>query len=167
MRRLNLGCSDSMHPDFINVDIFRPPTADDSFVRADLNKRFEWEDSSVDEVRAHDILEHLRSKFHTMNEIHRILRPGGILDLFVPTTDGRGAFQDPTHVTWWTPNDLFYFCHEFAEWKRFAVSYGIKAKFQVEGGHGDPGVAWQIVNKGHAEFPNKVWKLRVRLEAIK
>jgi hypothetical protein len=89
-----------------------------------------------------------------MNETHRVLVPGGRLDLFVPTTDGRGAFQDPTHVSFWTPNDLFYFCEEYQEWQRFHVSYGISAHFR-------------IIKAEHKEYSNKVWKLRAILEAVK
>ncbi len=39
-----------------------------------------------------------------MNEIWRICKPGATLDILVPSTDGRGAFQDPTHVSFWNIN---------------------------------------------------------------
>ena len=147
--RLNLGCSDAHRPGYRNVDICRP--ADEI---ADLSQRWPWPDSSVQEVKAWDIFEHLPNKTYTMNEAHRVLVPGGRLDLFVPTTDGRGAFQDPTHVSFWTPNDLFYFCQEYQEWQRFHLAYGITAHFRV-------------IEQNHAEYPNRVWKLRAILEAIK
>lgn len=147
--RLNLGCSDAHVPGWTNVDLCEP--AD---VIADLSLRWPWPDSSVDSIKAWDIFEHLPEKLHTMNEAHRVLKPGGNLDLFVPTTDGRGAFQDPTHVSFWTPNDLFYFCEEFQEWRRFHKAYGISAHFKV-------------ISNSHAEYPNKVWKLRAVLQAVK
>jgi predicted SAM-dependent methyltransferase len=132
-----------------NVDLC-PPC--DEIV--DLSKPWPWPDSSVEQIKAWDVLEHIQSKLHTMNEAHRVLVPGGRLDLFIPTTDGRGAFQDPTHVSFWTPNDLFYFCQEYVEWQRFHVAYGITARFRV-------------IEQSHAEYPNRVWKLRAILEAIK
>ena len=90
MLRLNLGCSDAQHPDFLGVDIWTPPWATpENFKKADLRKRWPFEDSSVDEIRAHDIFEHLPSQVHTMNEAHRVLRHGGILDLFVRTNLAR------------------------------------------------------------------------------
>ncbi len=147
--RLNLGCSDAHRKGFLNVDIC--PPAD---VVADLTLMWPWETSSVAEIAAWDIFEHLPSKLDTMNEAHRVLKPGGRLDLFMPTTDGRGAFQDPTHVSFWTPNDLFYWCQEYAEWQRFHVSYGITARFRV-------------IEKDHREYPDKVWKLHAILEAVK
>jgi glycosyltransferase involved in cell wall biosynthesis len=66
-------------------------------VQADLTGRWPFEDNSVGAFRAHDLLEHLPDKMHTMREIHRCLRPGGWLLSMTPSTDGRGAFQDPTH----------------------------------------------------------------------
>lgn len=148
--KLNLGCSDAHVPGFLNVDLCEP--AD---VIADLSKPWPWHTSSVDAITAHDIFEHLPSKLHSMNEAYRVLKPGGILDLWVPTTDGRGAFQDPTHVSFWTPNDLFYWCENFAEWQRFRKPYGIKAHYRLNR------------PPEHKEYPNRVWKLRAILEAVK
>lgn len=147
--RLNLGCSDAHLKGWLNVDRVQP--ADKI---ADLSKHWPWAECSADEIKAWDIFEHMESKLFVMNEAYRVLKPGGLLDLFVPTTDGRGAFQDPTHRSFWTPNDLFYFCEEFAEWQRFHKSYGITARFHV-------------IESNHSEFPNKVWKLRARLLAVK
>lgn len=149
--RLNLGCSDHHPKGFVNVDIC--PPAD---VIADLSQRWPWEDSTVTEIQAWDIFEHLPSKQHTMNEAFRVLVPGGLLRMVVPTTDGRGAFQDPTHVSFWTPNDLWYWCEDYPEWKRFhkVASYGIRARYAV-------------VSAKHEEFPGKVWKLDATLRAVK
>jgi predicted SAM-dependent methyltransferase len=147
--RLNLGCSDAHVKGWENVDRCFP--AD---VIADLAHPWPWFDSSVNEIKAWDIFEHLPDKRHTMNECHRVLAPGGTVDIFVPTTDGRGAFQDPTHVSFWTPNDLFYFCEEYVEWQRFHVAYSITARFRVK-------------SQEHKEYPGRVWKLRAILETVK
>ena len=63
-----------------------------------------FEDNSFGVVRAVDMLEHLKDQQRTMAEIHRILVPGGFLVSSTPSTDGRGAFQDPTHVSFWNEN---------------------------------------------------------------
>lgn len=75
----------------------------------DLNKRWPLEDSSVGIVRAFDIIEHLPDKTHTMSEIHRVLVPGGCAFIEVPSTDGRGAWQDPTHQSFWNENSFLYY----------------------------------------------------------
>jgi SAM-dependent methyltransferase len=85
-------------------------------VEADLMQKWPWEDNSVGAFRAHDFLEHLPDKLHTMREIHRCLRPGGWLLSMTPSTDGRGAFQDPTHVSYWNENSFWY-------WTRFQARY--------------------------------------------
>lgn len=85
-------------------------------VEADLTQRWPWEDNSVGAFRAYDFLEHLPDKLHTMREIHRCLRPGGWLLSMTPSTDGRGAFQDPTHVSYWNENSFWY-------WTRFQARY--------------------------------------------
>ena len=147
--KLNLGCSDVSLKGYVNVDRVLPC---DQLV--DLEKLWPWQDSSVETIKAWDVFEHLSSKIHTMNEAHRVLVKGGQLDLLVPTTAGFGAFQDPTHKSFWTPNDLFYWCEGFGEWQRFHVAYGITARFK-------------LLNSDHREYPNKVWKLRAILEAVK
>lgn len=164
--RLNLGASDSMHPNSINVDIFRPHNADESFVQADLTQRWPWEDSSVDYIRAHDIIEHLPDKVFTMNEAGRVLRPGGSFEIFVPTTDGRGAWQDPDHKSWWNSNSMFYYIETFPEWVRFRVSEGITCRFRIPGCPNLVSAA-QRLEESLIWYPGNVCKLRITLENAK
>ncbi len=101
------------------------------FLQADLTKAWPWKDSSVDIFRANDIIEHLPDKIFTLNEIWRTLKPGGIAYISVPTTDGIGAWSDPTHVSFWNRGTFDHAIQGTPESDRFARSYGIKARFQV------------------------------------
>lgn len=83
----------------------------------DLNGDWPFEDSSVGVIRAFDILEHLRDPIRTMKECYRVLAPGGWIFAQVPSTDGRGAFQDPTHRSYWNSNSFFYYTDQ--RWARF------------------------------------------------
>ncbi len=83
--KLNLGSCDRHFPGFVSVDIAQPAE-----VITDLNERWPWEESTVEEIRAWDLIEHLRSPIHTMNEAFRVLQDRGRFDIQVPTTDGRG-----------------------------------------------------------------------------
>lgn len=142
--KLNLGCNDDHKPGYLNVD--QAPPAD--FV-SDLAKAWPWEDSTVEEIFAHDVFEHL-PKIHAMNEAWRVLRAGGRLDLAVPCVmlkDGRvnpGAFADPTHISFWTDDDRYYYCEEWnnpkGERGRLGPAYGIVAAFRI--------VKWELREYG-------------------
>lgn len=96
-------------PGYKTVDVV--PPAD--YV-ADLNERWPFEDSSVALIRAYDAIEHLRDPVHTMQEAYRVLRPGGYFLSMTPSTcgpngeSGMGAYQDPTHVSFWNRNSFWY-----------------------------------------------------------
>ena len=152
--RLNLGCSDRLLQGYLNVDLVRPLPITAPFEEADLAQLWPWKDNSVEEIIADDIIEHLTNKIQTMNEIHRVLVPGGKARIFVPTTDGRGAWQDPTHVSYWNRNSFFYYTKGVAEYERFHKAYDILGCFNV-------------VAESVDEYPGSVWKLAIVLEAVK
>jgi len=127
--RLNLGCCDHRVPGYQGIDICGGPAVDQV---VDLSKApWPWEDSSVQEILAADVIEHLPNKTATMNELWRVLEPGGCVKIVVPTTDGPGAFQDPTHVSFWNRNSFHYFEDRNIYRERFAKSYGIQARFRI------------------------------------
>ena len=70
-------------------------------IRADLTERWPFEDGEVGMIRAWHLFEHLPDKLHTMSELHRVLAPGGWATIEVPSTEGPGAWADPTHVSYW------------------------------------------------------------------
>lgn len=180
MLKLNLGANDDRKPGFLSVDICEP--AD---VVTDLRLPWPWEDSTVDEIYAHDVFEHLSQevgciafwgeelrrtrvspKIWCMNEAFRVLKPGGILDLAVPCamlSDGRmnpGAFADPTHVSYWTLDDRYYYGEEWnnpqGERGRLGPAYGIKALFRGE---------WKLMEYGAAHERRS--KVVAMLRAVK
>jgi SAM-dependent methyltransferase len=128
VRKLNLGCADRRLKGYVGVDIFPGPAVDEV---ADLSQQWPWESDSIDEILALDIIEHLPDKIRTMNEAHRVLRPGAKILICVPTTDGRAAFQDPTHVSFWNRHSFWYFEAGNIYRERFAANYGITAAFVV------------------------------------
>ena len=69
-------------------------------------------DESVGVIRAVDFLEHVDDTVTLMNEIHRVLAPGGMLLSLTPSTDGRGAWADPTHVSFFNELSFRYYCDE-------------------------------------------------------
>ncbi len=83
--RLNLGCGNDFRPDYLNLDIF----ADDERVIFMDVRKLDFADSSVDEILAHDILEHFshRETANILKEWARVLKPGGILKLRIPSLE--------------------------------------------------------------------------------
>jgi SAM-dependent methyltransferase len=92
--KLNLGCGFDIHPGWINLDRAALPGVD---VVHDLEKLpLPFADGSVDYVLAKDVLEHV-DYILLMRDLHRILRPGGTLEISVPHFTSADNFIDPTH----------------------------------------------------------------------
>lgn len=108
---LNLGCGKTKLPGYINIDC--NPMVEPDMVH-DISIIFPFDADSIDEIRAHDVLEHVPtlSTMPVIAEIWRILKPGGIFDVQVPDAEhGQGAFMDPTHINFWTEGRFLYFCN--------------------------------------------------------
>ena len=122
--KLNLGCGYKKLKGYINLDS-RKEVKPDKVV--DVSKGLSYDDNSIDEVRAFDFLEHLHpdKTIFVVEEIFRVLKPGGKLEHFTPSTDGRGAFQDPTHRSFWNINTWLYFMND-----EYRALYNIKVKFE-------------------------------------
>lgn len=86
-----------------------------------LEKSWPLGDDSVGILRANDAIEHLRNPIHTMNEAYRVLAPGGFFMIDVPSTSGKGAFCDPTHVSFW--NDLSFRYYTDPSYVRFIPKF--------------------------------------------
>ena len=75
------------------------------------------EDSSVDEVRASHVMEHIAAghdRIAVMNEVHRILKPTGTFEIYVPFLENPigvmwPAIADPTHISYWCKESFDYF----------------------------------------------------------
>jgi predicted O-linked N-acetylglucosamine transferase (SPINDLY family) len=149
--RVDIGCGDRKPDNFVGVDVCPGLGVD---IVADLNQRFPFPDNSVDELRAYDTIEHLVDRIHTMNEIWRICKPGAKVDILVPSTDGRGAFQDPTHVSFWNINSFLYYCIDFPNYIDLCRKYGFKGAFKA-------------VRLEHEESSHNVIHVKAELVVIK
>jgi SAM-dependent methyltransferase len=65
-------------------------------------------DNTVGAVRAIDVLQHVADRTALFEELHRVMVHGGLLLTLTPSTDGRGAWQDPSHVARWNENSFWY-----------------------------------------------------------
>ena len=97
-RSLNVGCGQDIRREiggaWVNMDIAALPGVD--LVHDIQTTPWPFEDASFDHVRCEMILEHIEY-IPVMQEIHRILKPGGTVYIVVPHFTSRNNFIDPTH----------------------------------------------------------------------
>jgi predicted SAM-dependent methyltransferase len=80
---LNLGCGERLHPDWINIDL---TATGPNVIAQDFTKGIPFAAESVDVVYHAAVFEHIRRKDagRFLLEIHRVLKPGGIIRVGVP-----------------------------------------------------------------------------------
>ena len=118
---LDLGGAHNPAPGFTTIDLHNADITGDIF---DILGNME--DNSVGVIRAFDFIEHIADKIRLWNEMYRVLADGGMVLSMTPSSDGRGAFQDPTHVAYYNQNSFWYFIDE--NYRRFVPE--LKVSFQ-------------------------------------
>lgn len=118
---LDLGAAHNKRPGYKGVDVHSAQGVDyvGDFLSLDLPP------NSCGVIRAVDFLEHVTDRIAVMNKIWELLAHGGMLLSLTPSTDGRGAWQDPTHVSGWNQNSFWYYTDD--NYRKFVPE--IAAKF--------------------------------------
>jgi ubiquinone/menaquinone biosynthesis C-methylase UbiE len=107
MTTIELGCGLRKAEGVIGLDINPRSDAD---ILCDLNTGIiPFGDNSVDKVLAYDVLEHVEDFIAVVEEIWRILKPGGVLDVSAPFMSSVNYFSDPTHRRAFTSKSFDYF----------------------------------------------------------
>tara|TARA_Y100000389_G_scaffold204454_1_gene257094 strand:- start:1586 stop:2788 length:1203 start_codon:yes stop_codon:yes gene_type:complete len=96
-----------------------------SSVDFDIAKPWPLKDNSVGVVKAMHTLQLVEDQQFVMEELYRVLDDKAWAFIEVPSTDGRGAFQDPRHKSFWNENSFWYWTK-----KSHANMINTKAKFQ-------------------------------------
>ena len=121
---LDVGCGSNKRPGAVGLDISDDTDAD---VVHNLDVfPYPLETSSFDEVVMQDVIEHVAEPLRVAAELHRILRPGGMLQLRTPHFSSALAYGDPTHRHFYSTNAIRYLAEPgFAHYSnaRFAVEH--------------------------------------------
>ena len=139
--KLDLGCGKNKQPGFFGVDGIAFDGVD---LVMDLRQPWPWADGSVDEVHCSHFLEHLTGaeRIHFFNELHRVLKHGGVARIITPHWSHERAYGDPTHqwppVCSWT---YFYLDNGWREVNAPHTGYNCDFTYVLAGTH-DPNDQW-------------------------
>jgi SAM-dependent methyltransferase len=104
---LNLGCGTDIRTTFINLD--RSPLAGVDVVHDLAQLPLPFPAGRFNRIVCQDVLEHV-DIVPTIRELHRILAPGGILEIRVPHFTCANAYGDPTHLRAFSVETFNFFC---------------------------------------------------------
>ena len=79
---------------------------------ADIRKGIPLEDNSADEINCEHTLEHIQLNedfIFVMNEIYRVLKPGGTVYIEVPHKDSDMAYESVEHTRFFTQHTFMNF----------------------------------------------------------
>lgn len=113
--KLDLGCGKNKREGFTGVDCLDFEGVD---VVCNLGAgTWPWADGSVEEVHCSHFVEHLNGseRIHFVNELYRVLQPGGKAQIIVPHWGSCRAYGDLTHQ--WPPVSEFWFYYLDKDWR--------------------------------------------------
>lgn len=95
MKKLNLGCGTDFKKGYINLDSLNLKGVD---ITHDLNNfPYPFKKNEFDEIYASHILEHVKMLELVMEELERISKSGGLIEIRVHHFSCGVSYRDPTH----------------------------------------------------------------------
>jgi SAM-dependent methyltransferase len=95
MKTLDVGCGIRKYPGSIGIDV-NPASAADVICNLDRFP-YPFADRTFDGLRAIHVIEHLTDVIRSMEEFHRLVKPGGRVRIETPHYTDFSSFCDPTH----------------------------------------------------------------------
>ena len=126
---LDLGCGPSKKPGFIGIDKLMLPGVD--FI-ADMETGLPFlPDNSVDEIYTSHFIEHIDNLELLLRECHRVVKPNGILNIYVPHFSNPYFYSDFTHKRFFGLYTFLYFSDHNNKYKRKIPDFYTDFKFHV------------------------------------
>jgi SAM-dependent methyltransferase len=139
MVKIDLACGANKKEGYIGVDFVETSDTD---VIHDLNQ-YPWpfDDGSADEIHCSHYIEHIPHDIDNedgrdgliqfMDEVYRILKPGGKFHIIAPYYKNERAFGDPTHRRYIGDLSFVYWNKEWRDTNNLS-HYGINCDFDVK-----------------------------------
>jgi hypothetical protein len=120
--KLDFGCGPNKREGFQGVDAIAFVGVDHVLDVSGKDQQgdfaaWPWADNSVVEAHASHFVEHLTAveRVHFVNELHRVLVPGGTCQVITPHWASNRAYGDPTHQ--WPPVSEMWFYYLSKTWR--------------------------------------------------
>lgn len=121
--KLHLGCGKNHLNGFVNID--KSEEVDPDLVLDLEEGKLPFANNSVEEIKVDQVLEHIHNLIPLLNECHRVLTRNGVIQIAVPNAVFIQAFQDPTHVRFFTDQTFNYWYEGHPYYEQYGKSYGI------------------------------------------
>ena len=186
--KLDLACGQNIREGFEGVDM---PTTPGIAHGVDLMRfPWPWADSSVFELHSSHFVEHLPMEFVDshgnyvpagtpgakdllfafFDECHRILIPGGWMQVIVPCVRNNRAFQDPTHRRFLPAETFLYLAKAWRDINKLD-HYNVRCDFEISVNPTIPVELSAMTDEVQARRMNHDWNtvidLHAKLKAIK
>lgn len=131
--KINIGGGYKRFDGFVNLD--HDELTNPDFIVNLEKDRLPFEDNSVDEIKAHHILEHIgEGFFHLLQELYRVCKNGALFDIVVPHHRHEHFYGDPTHRRFITIEMMKQFSLKWCTWHKehFGSSSGFAPRLKVD-----------------------------------
>ena len=135
---IDLGCGFRKHGN-LGIDCTSEGTQADLICQLGFES-IPLDDEVSDSIYCRDFLEHIPKAYYSerekklrypiiqlMNEVWRILKPGGTFTSFTPCYPAPEVHRDPTHLSVWTIESMQYFCGKYP----VASVYSVRTNFEL------------------------------------
>lgn len=136
--KLDLACGQNKTEGYFGIDIVPGDNVD---AVMDL-EQFPWpiESESADDIVCNHYVEHTSDLIKFMDEVYRILKPGGKIKFIAPYYTSMRCWQDPTHKRAISEATFLYFNKQWRDTNKLD-HYNIKSDFDYTYGY-DIGIDW-------------------------
>jgi ubiquinone/menaquinone biosynthesis C-methylase UbiE len=139
--KINIGCGRDYREGWLNTDVSYHTKADAHFdIGTDVISRSDRlgadiKDGEADLIYISGVLEQIgenKQLIHAMNECHRVLKPGGIMEVVVPNARYAIAHQDPMDIRKFTPETFNYFLKGTRQFDLYGSVYGFEGWSKID-----------------------------------